>query len=347
MWRAGSLPQVSGPRSRPPSAHQAEMRDAAVPRQSALLCCASPAPAPSTPLPHVCARYPPRRPRPLPSFFLPPPDPKAELVLKAQIHAGGRGKGTFSNGFKGGGKICTTPAQVEEYASKMLGAKLVTKQTGPEGQLCSRVLVNEGINISRELYFAILMDRAYSGPVLVASTQGGMDIEEVAEKHPDAILKQPVNIKKGLSVEEARAMAVKLGFTGGQIDAASNQFRALYTMFTSTDATQVEINPLAVGSVPGGAKDVVIAVDAKLNFDDNAAFRQGVRERGGESCGPSFLQAHANSLAHVRLRSLSRLAAAAAHPSPFPSLCPARRTFTLSAIRAWRTRVTWRRRRQA
>ena len=112
----------------------------------------------------------------------------AELVLKAQIHAGGRGKGVFDNGYKGGVKICKTPAEVSAAAARMLGARLVTKQTGPAGQLVSKVLVNEGIAIHRELYFAILMDRAHGGPVLVASTQGGMDIEEVAEKHPGAIV---------------------------------------------------------------------------------------------------------------------------------------------------------------
>jgi succinyl-CoA synthetase beta subunit len=201
-------------------------------------------------------------------------NPNAELILKAQIHAGGRGKGTFDNGFKGGVKVCSTVEQVEEYASKMLGSKLVTKQTGPSGQLCSKVLVNEGITIERELYFAILMDRASNGPVLVASTQGGMDIEEVAEKSPHAIVKVPVDIKLGLQDNDARMLAQKLGFTGELVDKSVKQFKSLYTLFMATDATQVEINPLAVGSIPGGAKDLVFAVDAKLNFDDNASFRQ-------------------------------------------------------------------------
>jgi hypothetical protein len=121
----------------------------------------------------------------------------AELVLKAQIHAGGRGKGVFDNGYKGGVKICKTPAEVSAAAARMLGARLVTKQTGPAGQLVSKVLVNEGIAIHRELYFAILMDRAHGGPVLVASTQGGMDIEEVAEKHPGAIVSGRKNGRRG------------------------------------------------------------------------------------------------------------------------------------------------------
>ena len=243
-------------------------------------------------------------------------NPAAELILKAQIHAGGRGKGTFDNGFKGGVKVCQTAAQVKELAAKMLGAKLVTKQTGPEGQLCSKVLVNEGINIDKEFYFAILMDRKYGGPVLVASTEGGMDIEEVAEKNPEAIITEPVDIIKGLGDEQAAKLAERLGFKSWLAIDAAKQFKSLYKMFASTDATQVrataarkrararaqspaplpsappptpapfppppplpplqvEINPLAIGSVPGRKGSTsVFAVDAKLNFDDNAAFRQ-------------------------------------------------------------------------
>jgi succinyl-CoA synthetase beta subunit len=195
-------------------------------------------------------------------------------IAHVQIHAGGRGKGHFDNGFKGGVKICDTVAQVEEYASKMIGAKLVTKQTGPEGQLVTKVLVNEGIKIHRELYFAILMDRAHNGPVLVASTQGGMDIEEVAEKNPAAIITTPVDISIGLTDAQATKLAEQLQFKGEYVAKAAKQFKALYKLFVATDATQVEINPLAEGSVPGGASNMVFAVDAKLNFDDNAAFRQ-------------------------------------------------------------------------
>lgn len=166
-------------------------------------------------------------------------------------------------------------SQVEDYAGKMLGARLVTKQTGPGGQQCSKVLVNEGITIHRECYFAILMDRAHGGPVMVASTQGGMDIEEVAEKSPEAIITEPVDITKGLQDAQARNLAERLGFSGALADRAVAQFRALYNLFIATDATQVEINPLAEGSVPGrGEEHLIFAVDAKLNFDDAAAFRQ-------------------------------------------------------------------------
>jgi succinyl-CoA synthetase beta subunit len=184
-------------------------------------------------------------------------------------------------------QICTTAEQVEKHAVSMLGHKLITKQTGPAGQHVAKVLVNEGIVIHRELYFAILMDRAYNGPVLVASTQGGMDIEEVAEKHPHAIIKVPVDIHAGLDRPKALGLAKQLGFTGAKADKAADQFQALYKLFLATDATQVEINPLAEGEVPGGQKDLVFAVDAKLNFDDNAAFRQKVRAPsfGGMGCG--------------------------------------------------------------
>lgn len=168
------------------------------------------------------------------------------------------------------------PMQVSEMSAKMLGNTLVTKQTGEEGQLCSSVLINEGVDIKRELYFALLMDRAAHGPVVVASTQGGMDIEDVAENSPEAIIKVPVDISKGMSVEQSEGIAGDLGFEGELKTGAGKQFRALYDMFIGTDATQVEINPLAVASTSGidGAKDEVICVDAKLNFDDNAAYRQ-------------------------------------------------------------------------
>lgn len=168
-----------------------------------------------------------------------------------------------------------SPTEVEDYAKKMLGAYLVTKQTGPEGQLCSKVLINEGLTIKKEYYFAILMDRKYNGPVLVASTQGGMDIEEVAESNPDAILTEPVDIMQGLTIEQATKFAERLGFQGNLLEDAAKQFVNLYNLFIDTDATQVEINPLAVGYYHGGEeKEQIFAVDAKLNFDDNAAYRQ-------------------------------------------------------------------------
>jgi succinyl-CoA synthetase beta subunit len=196
-----------------------------------------------------------------------------EVVIKAQIHAGGRGKGHFDNGFKGGVHWATGADKAEEVADKakhFFGAHLITKQTGPEGQLCQKVLVHEGIGpAEKEYYFAILMDRAHNGPVIVASRQGGMDIEEVAEKDPDAIFTQPVDIEEGITDAQVDKVAQVLGFEGPAFEDAKVQMKGLYAMFVASDATQVEINPLVM------AKDgLVYCVDAKINFDENASFRQ-------------------------------------------------------------------------
>jgi len=202
-------------------------------------------------------------------------NPDAELILKGQIHAGGRGKGHFiESGLKGGVKICTTPEEVRGFAEQMLGNTLVTHQTGEEGQMCNKVLINEGITIDAEYYFAILQDRAVNGPCIVASAQGGMDIEAVAENNPEDILTEVIDPRVGLTDEQAAMVAAKLGFTDKQAPLAATQMQALYALFDGTDSTQVEINPFAVGGVPGGAQGQVMCVDAKLNFDDNAAFRQ-------------------------------------------------------------------------
>lgn len=197
----------------------------------------------------------------------------AELIVKAQIHAGGRGKGTFTDGFKGGVKVVKTAAEVEQNAKKMLGNTLVTIQTGAEGQKVNNVLINEGINIKSEKYFAILMDRKYQGPVIIASSQGGMNIEDVAHKTPEKIVTEPVDIKKGIQPEQTLKIAKALGFKKENIPAAQKNMEALYNLFIATDSTQVEINPLAEGNYQG-QPETVFCVDAKLNFDDNAAFRQ-------------------------------------------------------------------------
>jgi succinyl-CoA synthetase beta subunit len=197
-------------------------------------------------------------------------DQHAELVVKAQIHAGGRGKGTFTNGFKGGVHVVEDCDQVQSLAGSMLGNTLVTKQTGEKGQLCQKVLINKGVDIVEEKYFAILLDRAHDGPVLVGSHKGGMDIEKVAEEDPSDICTIPVDILEGLTDEKAREMAVALGFRSEEhIAQAVQNMRGLYDVFIKTDSTQIEINPLALTS-----DNQVVAVDAKFNFDDNAAFRQ-------------------------------------------------------------------------
>jgi succinyl-CoA synthetase beta subunit len=192
----------------------------------------------------------------------------SNLVVKAQIHAGGRGKGTFTNGFKGGVKLCTTPAEARELAEKMLGQTLVTHQTGPTGKVVRKVLVVESVDIAREVHVAILMDRASEAPVVVASTEGGVEIERVAEEHPEKIIREPVNPLLGLQPFQALKLGRRLDFRGDQLKAASKLLANLYNLFVSLDCSLVEINPLVV--TKGGE---VLALDAKFNFDDNALYR--------------------------------------------------------------------------
>ena len=190
------------------------------------------------------------------------------LVVKAQIHAGGRGKGTFTNGFKGGVRLCATPAEARELASKMLGQTLVTHQTGPAGKVVRKVLVVESVGIARELYFAILMDRATGAPVVVASTEGGVEIETVAKEHPEKIIREPVHPLMGLQPFQTLKLGRQLDFQGDQLKTASKLFANLYKLFVSLDCSLVEINPLVVSK-----EGQVFALDAKFNFDDNALYR--------------------------------------------------------------------------
>jgi succinyl-CoA synthetase beta subunit len=192
-----------------------------------------------------------------------------KIVVKAQIHAGGRGKGHFTNGFKGGVHLCNTPEEAGQLASQMLGQTLVTHQTGPEGKVVSKVLVVEAVDISRELYFAILLDRATSTPVIIASTEGGMDIEAVAEKNPEKIFREFVHPLIGLQPYQTRKIAQALGLTGPLLGQASKLFTALYKLFIARDCSQIEVNPLVV--TPDGQ---LLALDAKFNFDDNSLYRQ-------------------------------------------------------------------------
>jgi succinyl-CoA synthetase beta subunit len=192
----------------------------------------------------------------------------SNLVVKAQILAGGRGKGTFTNGFKGGVKLCTAPAEARELAEKMLGQTLVTHQTGPTGKVVRKVLVVESVDIAREVYVAILMDRASEAPVVVASTEGGVEIERVAEEHPEKIIREPVNPLLGLQPFQALKLGRQLDFRGDQLKAASKLLANLYNLFVSLDCSLVEINPLV--ETKGGE---VLALDAKFNFDDNALYR--------------------------------------------------------------------------
>jgi succinyl-CoA synthetase beta subunit len=191
-----------------------------------------------------------------------------DIVVKAQIHAGGRGKGSFKNGFKGGVHVRKTPDEVRDVAAKMLGQILVTHQTGPSGRLVSKVLVVESADIAREIYFAVLLDRATAAPLIVASTEGGVEIEAVAAKSPEKIIREPIDPLAGLQPYQARKLAKQLGFESSQLKNASKLFEGLYRTFTAYDCSMVEVNPLVLTS-----KGEVLALDAKFNFDDNALYR--------------------------------------------------------------------------
>ena len=191
-----------------------------------------------------------------------------EVVVKAQIHAGGRGKGTFKNGFKGGVHVRKTPGEVREVAAKMLGEILVTHQTGRAGRVVNKVLVAESAEIAREIYFAVLLDRATAAPLIVASTEGGVEIEAVAAKSPEKIIREPINPLAGLQPFQTRKLAKQLGFGSSQLKSASKLFEGLYRTFIAFDCSMVEVNPLVLTT-----KGEVLALDAKFNFDDNALYR--------------------------------------------------------------------------
>jgi succinyl-CoA synthetase beta subunit len=191
-----------------------------------------------------------------------------DIVVKAQIHAGGRGKGAFTNGLKGGVHIRKTPAEVRDVAAQMLGQILVTHQTGPAGRQVNKVLVAESADIAREIYFAVLLDRATAAPVIVASTEGGVEIEAVAAKSPEKIIREPIDPLAGLQPFQTRKLAKQLGFDSSQLKNAAKLFEGLYRTFIAYDCSMVEVNPLVVT-----AKGDVLALDAKFNFDDNALYR--------------------------------------------------------------------------
>ena len=191
-----------------------------------------------------------------------------EIVVKAQIHAGGRGKGTFKNGFEGGVHVRKTPEEVREVAEKMLGQILVTHQTGPAGRVVNKVLVAESADIAREIYFAILLDRATAAPLIVASTEGGVEIEAVAAKSPEKIIREAIDPLAGVQPFQTRKLAKQLGFEPSQLKSASKLFEGLYRTFVAFDCSMVEVNPLVVTK-----SGEVLALDAKFNFDDNALYR--------------------------------------------------------------------------
>ncbi len=190
------------------------------------------------------------------------------IVVKAQIHAGGRGKGTFKDGFQGGVHVVSTPEDARAKAEAMLGNVLVTKQTGEAGKEVSTIYFNDATDIDKEYYLAILMDRATSQPVIIASTEGGMDIEEVAEQTPEKILKVLIDPTLGIRPYQARQVAFGLELKGDSFKQCVKLVTKLYAFFWQKDCSQVEVNPLV--TTPTGD---VLALDAKVNFDSNALFR--------------------------------------------------------------------------
>ena len=212
-------------------------------------------------------------------------------VVKAQIHAGGRGKG-------GGVKVAKSLEQVKDFSSKILGMQLRTHQTGPEGQKVRRLLIEEGADIKKELYVAMVVDRGTQRVVLMASSEGGMDIEEVAAGTPEKIHKVAIDPVQGLSDADADEIAISIGMAGEAVPQGRVLFKALYKCFVETDASLAEINPLIVTG-----RNEVIALDAKLNFDDNALFRHPeiVEMRDLDEENPAEVEASKHDLNYIQL----------------------------------------------
>ena len=224
------------------------------------------------------------------------------LVVKSQIHAGGRGKGTFKSGFKGGVKLCKTAAEAKDLATAMLGNVLVTKQTGPDGRLVSTLLVAGAPNIKKELYLAVLLDRATSRPIVMASTEGGVDIEEVAEKTPEKIVKEQIDPALGFQPWQGRKIAAALGLKGDLAGQCAKLLAGVYKTWWEADAAMLEINPLCIVEGADG-KDQLVAVDAKVSLDDNALYRhkdiQAMRDLAEES--PLEIEASKFNLNYIKL----------------------------------------------
>ncbi len=222
------------------------------------------------------------------------------FVVKSQIHAGGRGAGRFADNpdGKGGVRVVKSIDEVRENAAEMLGHVLVTKQTGEKGKEVKRIYIEEGCDIARELYVGMLLDRETSRLTMMASTEGGMEIEEVAEATPEKILKVAIDPATGMLPFHARQLAFGLGLEGKQVGAAVKFMLAMYKAFTELDCSIVEINPLVVT----GSGDV-IALDAKINFDDNALYRhKDVEEMRDESEeDPAELEAGKHELNYIKL----------------------------------------------
>ena len=223
-------------------------------------------------------------------------------VVKSQIHAGGRGKGVFKDGFKGGVKLGKSADEATAHAQAMLGNTLITKQTGPEGRVVSTVLVAAAEDIKKEFYLAVLLDRANSRPLVMASTEGGVDIEEVAEKTPEKIIKEHIDPALGFQPWQGRKIAAALGLKGDLANQAGKLLAGVYKTWWECDASMVEINPLCICVGPDG-KEKLIAVDAKIGLDDNALYRhkdiQEMRDLAEES--PLEIEASKFNLNYIKL----------------------------------------------
>jgi len=229
---------------------------------------------------------------------------KGELILKAQVQAGGRGKGHLTSGLKGGVKICNNPEQLFEYSKQMIGYNLITHQTPKEGLPVNAVLVLESVDIKKQIYVAFLLDRTLQQPVLIVSNEGGMDIEEIAKNKPEAIHVYPIDIKKGLTNDILNNVVSVIEFESEaqRID-AKDQLVKLYDMFNKLDTTQIEINPWAIDT-----KGELYLVDAKINVDESAFFRQNEivdmkeNSKASEDVDPNEKKANDAGLNYIGLK---------------------------------------------
>ena len=225
-------------------------------------------------------------------------DPQGLIVVKAQIHAGGRGKGTFADGYKGGVQLCDTPEKAKAAGLAMLGNHLVTKQTSPQGRKVQTLYFTEGSDINHEYYLAVVLDRESAQTVIIASTEGGMDIEAVAEKTPEKIIRVPVSLDMGLKPHHCRLIAFKLGFSGQQVKELSKILGGLYKLAIEKNAELIEINPLVTNK-----EGRLVALDAKVSFDSNALYKNPdiaeLRDTNEED--PKEVEASAYNLNYIAL----------------------------------------------
>lgn len=225
-------------------------------------------------------------------------DPQGLIVVKAQIHAGGRGKGTFTDGYKGGVQLCDTPEKAKAAGLAMLGNHLVTKQTSPQGRKVQTLYFTEGSDIDHEYYLAVVLDRESAQTVIIASTEGGMDIEAVAEKTPEKIIRVPVSLDMGLKPHHCRLIAFKLGFSVQQVKELSKILGGLYKLAIEKNAELIEINPLVTNK-----EGRLVALDAKVSFDSNALFKNPdiaeLRDTNEED--PKEVEASAYNLNYIAL----------------------------------------------